>query len=70
MMMQLFRRLWHQLTTALQQFVSDPSNAEGGDGFVRLFTEFVAKFEAKINQLRFVQILCSVGKTCAGVLEL
>ncbi|CAM9524795.1 unnamed protein product, partial [Laminaria digitata] len=60
------RRLWHQLTVALQEFVSDPANAEGGDGLVRLCTEFMAKFEAKIDQLRFVQILCSVGKTCSG----
>lgn len=35
---------------------------------MRLCTEFIAKFEAKMNQLRFVQILCAVGKTCSGVL--
>lgn len=33
---------------------------------MRLCTEFVANFEAKMNQLRFVQILCAVGKTCSG----
>ena len=60
------RRLWHQLTVALLEFVSDPANAEAGGGLVRLCTEFVAKFEAKLNQLRFVQILCAVGKTCSG----
>lgn len=36
---------------------------------MRLCTEFIAKFEAKMNQLRFVQILCTVGKTCSGVLR-
>lgn len=60
------RRLWHQLTVALLEFVSDPANAEAGGGLVRLCTEFIAKFEAKMNQLRFVQILCAVGKTCSG----
>ncbi|CAM9433882.1 unnamed protein product [Ascophyllum nodosum] len=63
------RKLWHQLTVALQDFVSDPANVQGGDGLVRLCTEFIAKFEAKINQLRFVQILCTVGKTCTDPLE-
>lgn len=58
-------RLWHQLTVALQEFVSDPAIAEEG-GLVRLCTEFIAKFEAKINQLRLVQILCTVGKSCSG----
>ncbi|CAM9658531.1 unnamed protein product [Ectocarpus sp. 8 AP-2014] len=60
------RKLWHQLTVALLEFVSDPANAEAGGGLVRLCTEFVANFEAKMNQLRFVQILCAVGKTCSG----
>ncbi|MEO0443738.1 MAG: aminotransferase class I/II-fold pyridoxal phosphate-dependent enzyme [Pseudomonadota bacterium] len=54
---------------ALLEFVSDPANAEAGGGLVRLCTEFVAKFEAKINQLRFVQILCSAGKTCSGIVR-
>lgn len=63
------RRLWHQLTVALLEFVSDPANAEAGGGLVRLCTEFIAKFEAKMNQLRFVQILCAVGKTCSGRCE-
>lgn len=63
------RRLWHQLTVSLQEFVSDPANAAAGDGLVHLCTEFMAKFEAKIDQLRFVQILCTVGKTCSGERE-
>eukprot|EP00752_Nemacystus_decipiens_P015769 g14079.t1 len=63
------RKLWHQLTVALLEFVSDPANAEAGGGLVRLCTEFIAKFEAKLNQLRFVQVLCAVGKTCADPLE-
>ncbi|CBJ31774.1 26S proteasome subunit like protein [Ectocarpus siliculosus] len=62
------RKLWHQLTVALLEFVSDPANAEAGGGLVRLCTEFVANFEAKMNQLRFVQILCAVGKTCSDPL--
>ncbi|CAN0421325.1 unnamed protein product, partial [Hapterophycus canaliculatus] len=61
-------RLWHQLTVALLEFVSEPANAEAGGGLVQLCTEFVAKFEGKINQLRFVQILCAVGRTCSDPL--
>lgn len=62
------RKLWHQLTVALQEFVANSKHAEGG-GLVRLCTEFIGKFEAKINQLRLVQILCAVGKTCSDPLE-
>ncbi|KAG5190823.1 26S proteasome subunit like protein [Tribonema minus] len=58
------RKLWHQLTVAVYDFVQDDANSQG-DSFIRLYTDFIAKFEARINQLKLAQILCAVARKFA-----
>ncbi len=48
----LLTRLWHQLTLKLFELVNDPSFS-GMDGMV-LYTDFIANFETKLNQVIFV----------------
>jgi hypothetical protein len=48
----------------VHEFVSDDANSQG-DSFHKLYTEFIAKFEAKISQLRLAQILVSIGRKFA-----
>lgn len=54
------RRLWHQLTETVLHFVSDPSRAPQ-DGFVDLYERFITKFEGRLNQVRFAQIVSHIG---------
>jgi hypothetical protein len=48
----------------VHNFVSDDANSQG-DSFHKLYTEFIAKFEAKISQLRLAQVLVSIGRKFA-----
>jgi hypothetical protein len=45
----------------VQEFVSDDSNSQG-DSFIRLYTDFISKFEGRINQLKLAQILCAIAR--------
>ncbi len=48
----LLARLWHQLTLKLFELVNDPSFSEM-DGMA-LYTDFIAHFETKFNQVIFL----------------
>jgi 26S proteasome regulatory subunit N9 len=54
------KKLWHELTQALLSFVENPANARG-DNFVRLYDEFIRRFETKMNQLDLVKIVIKVA---------
>eukprot|EP00619_Florenciella_sp_RCC1007_P005256 CAMPEP_0205928414 /NCGR_PEP_ID=MMETSP1325-20131115/24699_1 /ASSEMBLY_ACC=CAM_ASM_000708 /TAXON_ID=236786 /ORGANISM="Florenciella sp., Strain RCC1007" /LENGTH=388 /DNA_ID=CAMNT_0053297443 /DNA_START=75 /DNA_END=1241 /DNA_ORIENTATION=+ len=50
------RRLWHQLTSSLAEFLSNVSNRRG-DNFIQLYQQFLVKFEGKLNQLEFAKLV-------------
>jgi len=58
------RKLWHQLTDALEAFLSDRSNARGNaDGFLELYEQFLARFESKLNQIRLANLLQLIARS-------
>ena len=52
----LSRRLWHQLTDALQPLVASPFMRQG-QNLVQLYTNFLSKIEAKLNPLKVAQFV-------------
>ena len=59
---ELFKRqLWHQLTVALEKFVLD-EQCSRDTNFIRLYENFIKGFEAKVNQLKFVQIASVIAQ--------
>jgi len=48
------RKLWHQLTGALDEFYKNPASTPVK---LRLYTNFISNFKYKINQLKLVQFL-------------
>lgn len=56
------RKLWYQLTLAIEHFLLLPEAADPPARTVSLYTRFVAGFEGKINQLRRAQIAVRVVK--------
>lgn len=55
------KRLWHQLTLTLLEFVKHPSLADG-DGLMKLYDNFIADFEMKINPLSLVEMCAHIFK--------
>ncbi|XDV53232.1 hypothetical protein PO909_021789 [Leuciscus waleckii] len=55
------RKLWHQLTLKLTDFVQDPYFAKG-DGLIQLYENFLSDFEHRINPLSLVEIILHVAK--------
>ncbi|KAK3830169.1 MAG: hypothetical protein JOS17DRAFT_747165 [Linnemannia elongata] len=53
------RKLWHQLTLAVQEFVSKP---ESGPLQVGLFNNFISDWEAKMSQQKLVALGVSAAK--------
>ncbi|KAF8332023.1 uncharacterized protein EI90DRAFT_2972088 [Cantharellus anzutake] len=53
------RKLWHQLTLTLEDFLNQPASAPYQ---IDLFNNFVRDFESKLNQLRLVQIAVKSSK--------
>lgn len=56
------KKLWHQLTLRLGQFVKTPLFAQG-DGLLKLYQNFIADFEHRINPVSLVEIVMYVLKT-------
>ena len=61
------RKLWHQLTVALEAFADDPA-CLAGDNLHELYEGFIRRFEGRMNQLKFVRLcwkianqMCAVG---------
>ncbi|XP_028841939.1 26S proteasome non-ATPase regulatory subunit 13 [Denticeps clupeoides] len=53
------RKLWHQLTLKVSDFVQDPCFA-AGDGLIQLYENFLCDFEHRINPLSLVEIILFV----------
>ncbi|XP_064423452.1 26S proteasome non-ATPase regulatory subunit 13 isoform X2 [Latimeria chalumnae] len=53
------KKLWHQLTLRVQEFVQHPSFV-GGDGLIKLYENFISEFEHRINPLSLVEIVLHV----------
>ncbi|GCC38078.1 hypothetical protein chiPu_0016589, partial [Chiloscyllium punctatum] len=53
------KKLWHQLTVQLQNFVQNPCFATG-DGLIKLYENFISEFEHRINPLSLVEIVLHV----------
>uniref|UniRef100_A0AAQ5X520 26S proteasome non-ATPase regulatory subunit 13 n=1 Tax=Amphiprion ocellaris TaxID=80972 RepID=A0AAQ5X520_AMPOC len=56
------KRLWHQLTLKLTDFVKDPC-FKTGDGLIQLYENFLCDFEHRINPLSLVEIILYVVKS-------
>ncbi|KAI1903951.1 hypothetical protein AGOR_G00000690 [Albula goreensis] len=55
------KKLWHQLTLKLTDFVQDPCFATG-DGLIQLYENFLSDFEHRINPLSLVEIILFVAR--------
>uniref|UniRef100_A0A673C5U0 26S proteasome non-ATPase regulatory subunit 13 n=1 Tax=Sphaeramia orbicularis TaxID=375764 RepID=A0A673C5U0_9TELE len=55
------KRLWHQLTLKLTDFVKDPC-FQTGDGLIQLYENFLSDFEHRINPLSLVEIILYVAR--------
>ncbi|MCJ8737406.1 hypothetical protein PDJAM_G00023690 [Pangasius djambal] len=53
------RKLWHQLTLKLTEFVKDPY-FKAGDTLIQLYENFLSDFEHRINPLSLVEIILYV----------
>ncbi|KAL0809452.1 hypothetical protein ABMA28_011629 [Loxostege sticticalis] len=55
------KKLWHQLTLKLLEFVDHPT-LQTGDNLIQLYNNFLTTFENKINPLSLVEIIAHVVK--------
>uniref|UniRef100_A0A8C7SG29 PSD13 N-terminal domain-containing protein n=1 Tax=Oncorhynchus mykiss TaxID=8022 RepID=A0A8C7SG29_ONCMY len=55
------KKLWHQLTLKLTDFVKDPCFATG-DGLIQLYDNFLSDFDHRINPLSLVEIILYVAR--------
>ncbi|XP_039594038.1 26S proteasome non-ATPase regulatory subunit 13 [Polypterus senegalus] len=55
------KRLWHQLTLTITEFVVNPCFAKG-DGLIKLYENFLCDFEHRINPLSLVEIILHVAR--------
>ncbi|XP_070058065.1 26S proteasome non-ATPase regulatory subunit 13 homolog B-like [Nicotiana tomentosiformis] len=55
------RKLWHQLTLKLDQFVSLPL-FQAGDALIQLYDNFITDFETKINLLKLAHFAVIVSR--------
>ncbi|CAH2326269.1 26S proteasome non-ATPase regulatory subunit 13 [Pelobates cultripes] len=53
------KKLWHQLTLQLLDFVQDPECAKG-NGLIKFYENFISDFEHRINPLSLVEIILHV----------
>lgn len=54
------RKLWHELTDVLENFLKDNSNKRE-DNFYELYTEFISKFENRLSPIRFAYLVGLIG---------
>ena len=56
------RKLWHELSIALFDFLSKKSNHRGENIF-ELYAHFISKVEARLSQVRLVQLVSMIGQS-------
>uniref|UniRef100_A0A8D0SBX3 26S proteasome non-ATPase regulatory subunit 13 n=2 Tax=Sus scrofa TaxID=9823 RepID=A0A8D0SBX3_PIG len=59
------KKLWHQLTLQVLDFVQDPCFAQG-DGLIKLYENFISEFEHRVNPLSLVEIILHVVRQMTG----
>jgi 26S proteasome regulatory subunit N9 len=62
------KKLWHQLTLRLSQFVRQPQLSQG-DALLKLYQNFIADFEHRINPLALAEIVIIVSRQIKEVKE-
>jgi len=55
------KKLWHQLTLRLSEFVKNPALSHGDD-LVKLYQNFIVDFENRINPLALAEIVVVVSR--------
>ncbi|KAK6472656.1 26S proteasome non-ATPase regulatory subunit 13-like [Huso huso] len=55
------KKLWHQLTLKLTDFVQNPCFA-AGEGLIKLYENFLSDFEHRINPLSLMEIILHVAR--------
>jgi len=55
------QKLWHQLTDEIEVFIRLPSFHHGNE-LILFYENFIKEFEARINQLRFTQIIITIAR--------
>lgn len=55
------KKLWHQLTEELAELVNREDFVQGSN-LIDLYEQFLSKFEGKLNQLKFVQIVSVIAR--------
>lgn len=56
------RRLWHQLTVALEETIEQPAFQKAANFLPELYSNFVKGFAFRLNPLRLARIAVSVSK--------
>lgn len=62
------KKLWHELSLALEEFLRVPANNRGTN-FRRLYTDFITKFDSRLNQVRLALIVSTIGHSYADASE-
>lgn len=62
------RRLWHQLTLKLEEFVKSFTGTTGHPEVVALYDSFIKRFEGKVNKLKLSVINVQIANQCASTL--
>ena len=55
------KKLWHQLTVALDDFLRENRVKLGSDVAELMYTKFISNFEARLNQVRLVMLVSTIG---------
>jgi len=62
------KKLWHQLTLRVTEFIRNPALSQG-DALVKLYQNFIADFEHRINPLALAEIVIVVCRQIKDVKE-
>ena len=62
------RKLWHQLSVALERFVTTPGTNRGTN-FRSIYTDFISKFDSRLSQVRLALIISTLGHSFADPAE-
>lgn len=56
------KKLWHQLTEALETFFNNKANHRG-DNLINLYENFISKFASRLSQLRLAQLCITIASS-------
>jgi len=62
------KKLWHQLTLRLGEFIKNPALSQG-DALVKLYQNFIVDFESRINPLALAEIIVVVCRQITDTSE-